>query len=132
MSLKDEIRNRFQSDVESILESHLDDVEGMFQFLEDDAIELADECREASVEAQILLYLIARRYQAEAELVDTKSIEYPDMYGRFPEKDESTIRGYFMNLRNNGFARKSEEGHELVVERLPEAIDRIVSEISDQ
>lgn len=131
MSLRDEIRNRFQSDVESILEDQLDNAQGMFEFLEDGTIELGNGYREASIEDQILLYIIARRYQHEGELIDTKSVEYPEIYTRFPKKDESTIRGYFMNLRNDGFARKADGGHELVVERLPEALERLKSAVNE-
>lgn len=131
MSLKDEIQNRFKSDVESILADQIGEVEGMFEFHEDGTIELGSKYRELNIENQILLYLIARRYQYEGDLADTKSIEYGEMYTRFPKKDESTIRGYFMNLRNDGFARKSDEGHEMVVERLLEAVNRLKSAVSE-
>lgn len=127
MSLDEEIKSKFLTDTETILEGHLDDLEGMFQFHEDGTIELLDEYRELRPEDRILIYLIARRYQFEANLAESDSIPYSEIYGVLPDKKKSTVRGYFMNLREDGFARKVEDGHELVVERLPEAIDRIDS-----
>ena len=122
-----EIQERFQSDYESILRAHLDDAEGMFQFHEDGATEIQGDYRNFPVEEQILIFLIAQRYKSETPLSDDDTIPYSEIYPRFPEKDDSTIRGYFMNLRKDGFAKKDENGHRLVVERLPEAIERIES-----
>lgn len=127
MALDEEIRNRFVSEAETILEAHLDDLDGMFQFHEDGTMELLGEYREIRPEDQILLYLIARRYQYEGSLAGDPKIEYSEIYRRFPDKGNSTVRGYFMNLRKAGLADKSEGGHELIVERLPDAIERIKS-----
>jgi hypothetical protein len=127
MSLDDEIKSRFLTDTETILEGHLDELEGRFQFHEDGTIELLGEHRELSPVDRILLYLIARRYQFEADLAESDSVPYDEIYGVFPDKDKSTVRGYFMDLRESGFARKDDDGHELVVQSLPDAIDRIES-----
>lgn len=125
MTLDEEIRNRFVSDAETILEAHLDDLEGMFEFHEDGTMELLGDYRGMKPEDKILLIMIARRYQYEGGLADDPFLPYSEFYSRFPDKDESTIRGYFMNLRGDRFVRKDESGHELVVERLPSAIERI-------
>lgn len=125
MALDEEIRNRFVSDAETILEAHLDDLDGMFQFHGDGTMELLGDYRHISPKEQILLYLIARRYQFEGGLKEDAKIPYSEIYPRFPGKDQSTVRGYFMTLRELGFAKKSDGGHELVVERLPDAIERI-------
>lgn len=130
MSLDEDVKERFLADTETILEAHLDDLEGMFRFHEDGTIEILGQYRNLSPVNQTLLYLIARRYQYEAGLAESDSMPYDESYGLFPEKGNSTVRGYFMNLRQDGFARKSEDGHQLVVERLPEAIDRIESNVA--
>jgi len=125
-----EIQERFQSDYESILRAHMDDVEGMFQFHEDGATEIQGEYRDLPVREQILVFLIAQRYKAETPITDDIEVEYSELYTRFPDKDDSTIRGYVMDLKNEGFAKKEGEGHRFVVERLPEAVERIRSKIS--
>lgn len=131
MSLDEEIQDRFLTDSETILKAHLDNLEGMFQFHEDGTMEILGKYRELSPEDQILIYLIARRYQFDGGLAESESITYPEIYARFPEKDKSTVRGYFMNLRKANFATKTDEGHTLTVERLPEAIERIEGEIQE-
>jgi hypothetical protein len=120
-----EIQERFQSDYESILRAHMDDVEGMFQFHEDGATEIQGEYRDLPVREQIIIFLIAQRYKAETPITDDIEVEYSELYTRFPDKDDSTIRGYVMVLKNEGFAKKEGEGHRFVVERLPEAVERI-------
>jgi hypothetical protein len=122
------IQDRFQSDYKNILRAHMDDLEGLFQFHEDGATELQGEYRELAVETQILIYLIAQRYKAETPITEEDSVPYSEIYPRFPDKDDSTVRGYFMNLRKEGFAKKDGDGHRFVVERLPDAVERIESE----
>lgn len=122
-----EIQERFQSDSESILRAHMDDVEGMFQFHEDGATEIQGEYRDLPVREQILIFLIAQRYKAETPITDDTKVEYSELYTRFPDKDDSTIRGYVMDLKNEGFAKKEGDGHRFIVERLPEAVERIKS-----
>lgn len=131
MSLEEEIKDRFLTDSKTILQAHLDDLEGMFQFHEDGTIELPDPYRQLHPQDRILLYLIARRYQFEGGLAESDAMPYSEIYEVFPQKDKSTVRGYFMKLRESGFARNGDEGHEVVVERLPEAIDRIKSAVSE-
>ena len=132
MALDEEIQDRFVTDTETILEAHLDDLEGMFHFHEDGTLELLGEYRELSPRSRTLLYLIAKRYKYEGGLDETDAVEYSEIYARFPDKKDSTVRGYFMDLRQDGFATKTDEGHRLSVERLPEAIERIESEVSDE
>lgn len=124
-----EIQERFQSDYESILRAHMDEVEGMFQFHEDGATEIQGEYRDLPVREQILIFLIAQRYKAETPITGDIAVPYSDLYTRFPDKDDSTIRGYVMDLKNEGFAKKEGDGHRFVVERLPEAVERIKSKV---
>lgn len=130
MSLDQDIRDRFLTDAKTVMEAHLDDLEGMFQFHQDGTIELLGEYREMAPANRVLLHLIARRYQFEADLTESPAMPYDEIYPVFPDKDESTVRGYFMTLRDEGFARKDDEGHELVAERLPGAVERIESDVS--
>jgi DNA-binding transcriptional ArsR family regulator len=125
MNLKDEVRERFMTDTRSILEGHLDDLEGMFQFHEDNSLEVLGEYRDLPPQLQVLIHLIARRYQSEADIVDSPALTNSALYRSFPGRDKSTVRGYLMKLREDGLARKREEGNEMVVERLPEAIEKI-------
>lgn len=132
MTLDDEIRERFMTDAETILEAHLDDLEGMFQFHEDGTMELLGEYRDLAPGDKILVYLIARRYQYEADLADSDTIEYSELYQRFPGRDDSTVRGDVMKLRQAGFAKNVERGtHALAVERLPDAIERIEDAVQE-
>lgn len=119
------VRERFQSDYRTILQAHFDDLDGMFQFHEDGTTELLNGYRELSEQNQILIRLIAERFKAEANISDDDSIPYAEIYPLFPDKSESTVRGYFMRLRKDGFAKRTDEGHVFVVERLPDAIERI-------
>ena len=130
MTLDEEIKNRFLADTATILEAHLEDLEGMFQFHEDGSIELLNGYRKLRPEDRILVYLIAKRYQFEAGLAEDDAMPYGEIYAVFPDKEKSTVRGYFMHLRKDGFARKAGDGHELIVERLPEAIERIKSSLA--
>lgn len=128
--LEREIRDRFQTDYRTILQAHLDDLDGMFQFHEDGTTELLGEYRELSKPDQILIRLIAERFKAEADLAENESIPYSEIYPLYPDKDDSTVRGYFMKLRKSGFAEKTEDGHRFIVERLPEALERIENAVN--
>ena len=130
-TFEQEVRDRFQSDHRTILQAHLDDLDGMFQFHEDGNTELIGKYRKLSEENQILIRLIAERYKAEAKLSEHASIPYSEIYPLYPNKNESTIRGYFMNLRKSGFAEKTDKGHKFVVERLPDALERIENAIKE-
>ena len=125
MNLEDEVRERFMTDTRSILEGHLDDLEGMFQFHEDKSLEVLGEYRDLPPQLQVLIHLIGRRYQSEADIADSPALTNSALYRSFPGRDKSTVRGYLMKLREDGLARKREEGNEIVVERLQEAIEKI-------
>lgn len=132
MGLDEDIRETLVPDSENILEEHLEDVQDMFQLYEDGTMELLGEYRDLRPETRVLLYLIARRYQYEGGLTEDSSHEVPysEIYPRFPNRGDSTVRGYFMKLKEQSYAKKGEEGYTLVVERLPDAIDRIEDEVS--
>lgn len=125
-----EIQKRFQSDYESILRAHMDDVQGMFQFHEDGATEIQGEYRELPAKEQILIFLIAQRYKAETQITNDETVPYSELYTRFPDRDKSTIRGYVMDFKNQGFAKKEGDGHRFVVERLPDAVEYIQSKLA--
>lgn len=132
MGLDEEIRSRFLSDTETILEAHMDDLEGMFEFHEDGTTELLGRYRKMSPESQILLHFIAERYKFEAGISESDALYAKDLYHLFPDKSDSTVRGYMLTLRKEGYTRPGDDGNELVVERLPEAIERIEDEVSKE
>lgn len=125
MSLDEEIRERFMSDKETILEAHLDDLDGMFRFHEDGTIELLGEYRGIPPKDRILVYLIARRYQYEGGMAESPALTNDEIYSMFSNKSKSTVRGYLMDVRESGFAKRGDDGNEVIVERLPDAIERI-------
>lgn len=127
MSFEEEIRNRFLADTASILEDSLDEVDGMFKFHEDGTINISSDYRNARPQEQILIYLIARRYQYEAGIVESPDLGYDYFYRVYSDKDKSTIRKYFQELRDRGLVQKADDGHQLVVERLDESISQIDS-----
>lgn len=125
MSLEDDIKDRFVSDTDSILEDCMDDLDGVFQFHGDGTIDVLGDYRQLDPKNLILVYLIAQRYKFEANMVDDPSLEYDYFYDVLSDKDQSTIRHYFGDLRDDGLIQKTPEGHQIVVERLRGAIDRI-------
>jgi hypothetical protein len=126
MSFEEEIKDRFQTDSKSILQNHMDEFKGIFEFHEDGTTDLSNECRQLRPKYQILLYLIAQRYKSEADIADSDQLDYSFFYKVFSDKDESTVRGYLMDLRQEGLVTKTEgSAHSVVVERIPDAIDRI-------
>lgn len=125
MSREEEIKDRFLADTDSILDDCMDDLDGVFQFHGDGTIDVLGDYRKLDAREQILIYLIAQRYKYEADMDDDPSLEYDYFYDVFGDKDESTIRHYFGDLRDEGLIRKTPEGHQIVVERLRGAISRI-------
>lgn len=125
MSLEDRIKEKFLTDTQEILEAHLEDVDGMFRFHEDGKTEILDDYREISPINQTMLFLIAERYKKEAGLTENDTVSNKDLYQMFPDKSDSTVRNYVMNLRREGLCRDSDDGIRFVVERLPDAIERI-------
>lgn len=45
------------------------------------------------VKEQILIFLIAQRYKAETSITDEIAVPYSELYTRFSDEDDSTIRG---------------------------------------
>lgn len=131
MSLEEEIKDRFLADTETILGDNLDDLEGWFQFHEDGTINLAREIRKLEARDRMLVYLIAKRYAAEAGISDSPRIEN-DFFYDLIDKSDSRIRDYLSYLRDLGLIRSPETGvYELTVENLPESIDLIKTALND-
>jgi len=129
MSLEDKIKNQFLADTESILEDSLEALDGWFRFHGDGTINLSSDIRELKATSQILVYLIAKRYASEAGLLDNPGLNNEFLYSRFSQK-EVTIRGYQKDLRDEGLIRSENGVHEIMVENLPRAIQRIEDELS--
>lgn len=129
MNLKEKIQSKLVADTTSILDEHLDAVMQFFKLHKDGSIDLTPEARELPGESQLLIYLIAKRYAREGELVDSAEIETEFFYDRFSAKD-ATIRGYQKALRDEGLIRKTGKStHEVTVENLPRSIERLEKRI---
>jgi hypothetical protein len=129
MSLEDEIQNRLVADTESVLQNDLDRVENLFQLHDDGTVTINGKYRDANPENQMLIYLIAQRYAKEGRIADEDSLETEFFYERI-DRGERTIREYLQNLRGNGLVTKEgKSSHRLIVENLPDALDRIESAV---
>lgn len=124
MSFEERFREEFKSDAETILEENLDRARGLFKYHEDGSIQLSDKVHEASGETQVLVYLIARRMMHEANVAETPSITNEYFYNKLNVAD-SSVRNYIMRLRDDGLIISSDGDHQVVVENLPRAFDRI-------
>jgi len=127
VSLEDEIQDRLVADTESILQDNLDRVENLFQLHSDGTINIDEEYREVDPEHRVLIYLIAQRFAHEGGLQDEDTLETGFFYARI-DRNESTIRNYLKSLREDGLVSKERQSdYRVVVENLPEAIDRVQS-----
>lgn len=125
MGLKDRIEEEMVVNTESILEKHFDRARELFELYEDGTIAIAPEYQDSNPKESILIYLIAQHYRFKADRADSTGLPYQYFYDRL-DKNDSTVRHYFSDLSDDGFVRTNDEGHrELVVERLPAAMDRI-------
>lgn len=130
MSFENEIKERFQTDSKSILQNHMDEFQGLFEFHEDGTTDLSSKCRRLSPKYQILLYLVAQRYKAEAKISSNDTLDYSFFYEVFSDKSDSTIRGYLMELRKEGLVSDDEgSNHHIVVQRIPDTVDRIQNQL---
>lgn len=125
MSLEDEIQERLVTDTESILENNLDRVENLFQLHGDGTVAVSDEYRDTDPEERILIYFVAQRFSMEGNIAEKDTINSEFFYKRIG-REQSTIRNYLKNLRDSGFISKNGKSqHRLVVENLPDALDRL-------
>jgi hypothetical protein len=125
MSLEDEIQDRLVADTESILQNNLDRVENLFQLHGDGTVDISGEYRDVGPENRMLIYLIAQRFAEEGNIADEDTVGSEFFYERVDRK-ERTIREYLQNLREAGLATKEGKSHHrLVVENLPDALDRL-------
>ncbi len=125
MSLEDEIQERLVADTESILEDNLDRVEKLFQLHTDGTINIHADYRDVGPENRILVYLVAQRFAMEGGVAEEQSLETEYFYERM-DRANRTIRDDLQNLRDSGLvAKEGQTGHHIIVENLPEILDRI-------
>jgi len=125
MSLENEINDRFVVDSESILQDNLDRTEGLFSLYEDGTINISDEVREVSPEIQLLTYFIAQRFLMEGGMSEEDKLGTDYFYERINRSDR-TVREYLQQLREAGLITKeSQSEHRLIVENLPNTLNRI-------
>jgi len=133
MGLEERIQEEMYVDAESLLEDEFDRAKSLFDIYDDNTVVIADEFADADAKTEILVRLTAQQYVAEANEDVDPAMGYDSFYDRF-EKDESTIRSYFRDLVDDGLVEKAEEQghHQLVVERLPDVLDRVESTTDDE
>lgn len=125
MTLEEEIQDRLVADTESILEDNLDQVEQLFQLHSDGTIDINEDYRDVSPENQALIYLIAQRFAKEGNIADEDTIETEFFYERF-DRGDRTVREDLQSIREAGLiSKEGRSTHRLIVENLPEALDRI-------
>lgn len=125
MTLEHEIQDRLVADTESILEDNLGQVEQLFQLHSDGTIDINGEYRNISPENQALIYLIAQRFAKEGNIAQEDTIETEFFYERFDRSDR-TVREDLQSIREAGLiSKEGRSTHRLIVENLPEALDRI-------
>lgn len=126
MGLEDRIKDEMYVDTESLLEEQFERAKELYDIYEDNTIALADDVEELDPTERILTRLVAQHYIAEADDEEAAALSYDYFYERI-DKGDSTVRNYFSDLVGEGLVVKAEEQgeHELVVERLGDAIDRI-------
>lgn len=124
MSFEERFREEFKSDAETILEENLNRAKGLFTYHEDGSIQLAGKVREAGGSTQVLVYLIARRMMFEADEADSPTLTNEYFYSKLSAAD-SSVRNYIMRLRDDGLVLSEEGEHQIVVENLPGALDKV-------
>lgn len=132
MTLKDKIEDEMVVDTESLLEKEFERAKMLFDIFEDGSVVIADEFKDSNTRNQILIHLIAQQYLVEANRAESPGVPTSYFYDRF-DKDDSTIRHYLSDLADDEFVRKNDDGDRvLVVERLADAIDRILAESDNE
>lgn len=124
MSFEERFREEFKSDAETILEDNLDRARGLFKYHDDGSIRVSDGVHSANGEIQVLVYLIAKRMMYEANEVENPRLSYDFFYDKLDMTDGS-IRKSVQRLRDDSLAFSDDGDHEVVVENLPRAFDKI-------
>lgn len=126
MGLKDRIEEEMVVDTTSILDEQFDTAKQYFKIFRDGTTDITEEYKNDSWRNEVLIYLIGQRYGFEADKVERPSLPYEYFYSRIDAGD-STIRTYFNQLQDERIVRKNSDNDEweLVVESLPEALERI-------
>ena len=126
MGLKDRIEEEMVVDTESVLEEHFDDANQLFRIFQNGTIAIEDSYKDAPWKEKILIYFVGRQYAFEGGQAENPTLPYDFFYGKF-DLDNSTIRAYMNDLKDDNVVQKSEESNEweLLVDNLPEALSRI-------
>lgn len=124
MSFEERFKEEFKSDAETILEENLDRARGLFKYHDDGSIQLSDKVHDAGGQMRALVYLIAKRMMHEANVADSPSLSNEYFYDKL-EVADSSVRNYMMRLRDEGLVLTSDGEHQVVVENLPRAFDKI-------
>lgn len=114
MGLKDKINEEMVVDAESYLDRYFDQANELFRILEDGTVDITEEFKNASWREQVLIYLIGQRYAYEGDRTEKPSLPYDYFYARF-DVDESTIRAYMNELKDESIVEKSEESNDWVI-----------------
>jgi DNA-binding transcriptional ArsR family regulator len=130
-SLEEEIQNRFVVDEGSVIEANLDRVDGLFELYKDGTIVVNEDYRDIEPRLQILIYLIGKRFAQVGGASEEDTLASDFFYEKF-NKDDSTIRHYMKDLRDDGLiAKQGQSKHRLVAENLPDTLDQIESAVGE-
>jgi DNA-binding transcriptional ArsR family regulator len=125
MSDKDEFRDRFGAEGGSIIEDHMDQVEGWFRY-DEQMIVLKREIRELSTKHQLYVYLLAKKMMTEAEVLDSSVTAYDELY-EVMRVDDSTVRHSITDLREEGLITTTDGGHDVVPPLVPDGIGDVAA-----
>ena len=126
MGLEDKINEEMVVDAESVLEQYFDQANKLFRIFGDGGIDIEDEFEAASWRERVLIHLIGQRYAYEGGRVESPTLSYDYFYARL-DVDDSTVREYMNNLKDDLIVKKDEETKEwkLIPDNIPEALSRI-------
>lgn len=126
MSLEDKINEEMVVDTESVLEQYFDQANKLFRIFRDGSIDIEDEFEAASWRERVLIHLIGQRYAYEGNRAESPTLSYDYFYARL-DVDDSTVREYMNNLKDDLIVKKDEETKEwkLIPDNIPEALSRI-------
>lgn len=124
-SLEDEIQDRFVVDSDSVIESNLNRVDGLFELYEDGTIVIEESYRDLEPHVMILIYFIGQRFAEVGDISEGDILTTQFFYEKI-DKGERRIREYLQDLREDGLLLKEgQSSNRLVTENLPDALTRI-------
>jgi hypothetical protein len=126
MGLEDKINEEMVVDTESILDQNFEKASNIFRIFGDGSIDIEDEFEDAPWRERVLIYLIGQRYAYEGSRAESPTLAYDYFYARL-DVDDSTVREYMNDLKDNLIVKKDEETNEwkLIPDNIPEALSRI-------